>query len=126
MNDFTIFRDITFQDLLADIYDNTSEKSVLIKTMIEDLRSLVETPEDAIMVIPLIVQYLDVGIKNDKHLIELSNTIEKYKKNIDKSRDDSPESSLDDSEMEYLIKQAEQELLEELKTLEAPKTDIEE
>lgn len=127
MDDFEVFKNKTFQGLLEDIYNNTSERSVLVKTLIEDLRNLVETPEDAVMVIPMIVQYLDVGVKNDRHLVDLSNVIEKHKKNAVKSSMDSGNGSFISPEEEaYLLEQAEKELLKDLKSIEPPKNDIEE
>lgn len=125
MIDFDIFGGKTYQSLLEDIYQSTTGRASLILAMINELRDLVETPEDAILIIPVIVQYIEAGIKNDRHLVELSNTIEKYKRSIDRVSYDSTESSLNPEEMKYLEEQALKSLEEELRGLQRPDIDIE-
>lgn len=127
MDDFNIFNDKTYTGLLEDIYESTNNRSQLIQALINDLRDMVETPEDATMVIPMIVQYLDVGVKNDKHLVDLSNTIEKYKKNSAKTTIEAGSySEISESELKYLEEKAREELLEETRGLKPGENDIEE
>lgn len=126
MEDFEIFRDKQFSSLLEDIYVSSARRSEMVDSLINDLREMVETPEDATMVIPMIVQYLDVGVKNDKHLIDLASIVEKYVKNIRSIRAEAGGSSLDDEDIRKLMEEEEAALREEIKALEPSKNDIEE
>ena len=75
MSDFLdkeIFGRKKMADLFEEIYDNSKKKSKQINTLITELKILVETTQDATVIVPLIVQYLDVSVKNDDHLIKIA------------------------------------------------------
>jgi hypothetical protein len=124
MKDFEIFEDKNFSSLLKDIYENSLSRSNTVETLINDLRDMVEDPGDAVMIVPIIVQYLDIGVKNDKHLIDLANVVEKYTKQVSKVKSESNQGTLTEDEAAYLLKKHNEDLLEDVKELAPGEADI--
>ena len=67
-----IFEGKSFKGLLKDIYDNSREKEKQIKILIKELQPLIKNIGDATVIVPLIKEYLDVGVKNDEQLIKIA------------------------------------------------------
>ena len=72
-----VFKDKSFEDLFGEIYDNCKSTRSQVYTLIGELKPMVEDLRDATVVVPLIKDYLDIGVKNDDHLIKLANVIQK-------------------------------------------------
>jgi len=72
-----IFDGKTFSDLLKNIYDNSSKKEKQIKDLISNLKPYVTDTQSALMVVPLIKEYLDVSVKNDDSLIKIAGIIQR-------------------------------------------------
>ena len=70
--DFELFNGKSFKDLCKDICTNQSRRKTQIDTFIGDLLPMIKTINDAMIVVPLIKQYIDSGISNDEHLIKLA------------------------------------------------------
>ena len=66
-----IFGNKTVSDVLKEIYDNSRNKEKQINALIGELKPLVENIGDATLVVPMIKEYLEVGVKNDEHLIKM-------------------------------------------------------
>lgn len=75
--DFELFKGKTFKELCKDIYSNQEHRKDQIETLIADLRPMIKTGNDALMIVPLIRQYLDCGISNDEHLVKLAAIIQR-------------------------------------------------
>ena len=60
-----IFNGKTFQDLTKDIYENSKNKKLQIDLLIQEIHGMITTIDDAVMVAPIIKEYMDVSIKND-------------------------------------------------------------
>jgi hypothetical protein len=73
----TMFGKKTFSDLLKDIYSNSKNKEKQITILIEELRPLVKTLGDATVIVPLIKEYMDVGIKNDEMLVKMAAIVQR-------------------------------------------------
>jgi hypothetical protein len=69
--DTTIFGTKTVSDVLKEIYDNSRSKSKQVNALIGELKPLVENIGDATLVVPMIKEYLEVGVKNDEHRIKM-------------------------------------------------------
>lgn len=72
-----IFGKKTFSDLLKDIYSNSKSKEKQITILIEELRPLVKTIGDATVIVPLIKEYMDVGVKNDEILVKMAAIVQR-------------------------------------------------
>lgn len=73
----TIFRNKTLSDLFGEIYDNSAKTRKQLRDLISDLSKLVETPADAQRLVPLIKEYMELGVKNDDQLIKLATIIQR-------------------------------------------------
>jgi hypothetical protein len=75
--DFEIYKNKKFSGLLKDIVANSEQKRAQIDICVEELRKMIKTPNDAIVVVPLLKDYLDVGVKNDEQLIKLAGIVQR-------------------------------------------------
>jgi len=100
-----IFKGKKFSDLLEEIYNNQQKKSNIIETLISELKPLVKDIGDATLLVPLIKEYLDIGIKNDDQLVKIATIIQRLSNNDNSS----PGGSLgiSDEEKEQLLKEVE-------------------
>ena len=64
-NSITLFGKKTFADLLKEIHTNSSNKEKEIRGLIEGLKPFITSAGDAVIIVPLIKDYLDVSVKND-------------------------------------------------------------
>lgn len=76
--DTTIFGKKTVSDVLKEIYDNSRTKEKQINALIGELKPLVENIGDATLVVPMIKEYLEVGVKNDEHLIKMVALVQRF------------------------------------------------
>ena len=95
-----IFEGKTFSDLLKNIYDNSSKKEKQIKDLISSLKPMVVDTQSALMVVPLIKEYLDVSVKNDDSLIKIAGIVQRAMANSSGGSDDFV---LSESEKEQLL-----------------------
>ncbi|HAI40044.1 MAG TPA: hypothetical protein DCM40_19100, partial [Maribacter sp.] len=71
-NDQELFKGKSFSSLLKDIYTTTKNKEKQINILISELKPLVKNIGDATIIVPLIKEYLEVGVKNDEHLVKMA------------------------------------------------------
>jgi hypothetical protein len=76
-NDFEIFKGKNFSDLCKDIVKNSEEKKNTLDILVTDLREMIKTINDATMIVPLLKEYFDVGVRNDEQLIKLAAIIQR-------------------------------------------------
>ena len=96
-----IFEGKSFQDLTHDIYKNTTDRKKQIDLLISEIHGFITTIDDVVMVAPIIKEYIEVGVKNDEHLVKLAGVIQRI---IAKSSTGDDESMLlSESEKEDLI-----------------------
>lgn len=115
-NSVTLFGKKTFADLLKEIHTNSSNKEKEIRVLIDNLKPLITSAGDAVIIVPLIKDYLDVSVKNDDLLIKMAGIVQRAL-NTNKSEEDF---LLSDSDKEMLF-QSIQELDTKSKE-ELPKT----
>ena len=78
--DKIIFKKKKFSDILSEIYDNQKQKQQQISILISELKPLIQDIGDATLIVPLIKEYLDLGIKNDEQLIKVATIIQRMVK----------------------------------------------
>ena len=76
-NTVTLFGKKTFADLLKEIHTNSSNKEKEIRNLIENLKPFINSAGDAVIIVPLIKDYLDVSVKNDDLLIKMAGIVER-------------------------------------------------
>lgn len=72
-----IFKGKSVEDLYKEIYTNSKTTKSRVNDLIKVMTDKVENTADAIRIMPLVKDYLDVGVKNDEHLIKLAQIIQR-------------------------------------------------
>jgi hypothetical protein len=78
--DFTqvnLFGKKTFADLLKEIHTNQKDKEVQLRSLIEALKPFITSPGEAIIMVPLIKEYMELAIKNDDALIKMAGIVQR-------------------------------------------------
>jgi hypothetical protein len=76
-NTITLFGKKTFADLLKEIHTNSSNKEREIRALIDNLKPFITSAGDAVIIVPLIKDYLDVSVKNDDLLIKMAGIVQR-------------------------------------------------
>lgn len=117
MADFTsveLFEGKNLSDLFKEIYNNSVAKKQQIQDLVGSLAPLVEGIGDATLLVPLIKEYMEIGVKNDEQLIKLAQLVQRLesgKKTAEAADMWTDLSGLleEDKKLEQEIKQVEQE-----------------
>lgn len=72
-----LFKDKTFSSLLEDIYKNATRKEKEIKALIDQLKPMIQEPGDAMMLVPLLKEYMEIAVKNDDALIKMAGIVQR-------------------------------------------------
>ena len=97
--DDEIFAGKTFSDLLKEIHKKSNTKAKQINQLVRELQPLVKSIGDATVIVPLIKDYLDVGVKNDELLVKIAVIVQRH---VQKANDgngeswDIPQQEIDD------------------------------
>jgi hypothetical protein len=75
--DSILFDGKTSADIFKEIYYNSKKKDKQINALIGELKPLIQDIGDAPVVVPLIKEYLEIGVKNDEHLIKMMGVIQR-------------------------------------------------
>ncbi len=72
-----IFEGKTFESLLKDIYNNSKRKETQIQILITELKPMIKNIGDAVIIVPLIKDYMEIAVKNDEALIKMAAIVQK-------------------------------------------------
>jgi len=72
-----IFDGKTFEDLLEDIYTNSKRKEAQIQILITELKPMIKNIGDAVIIVPLIKDYMEIAVKNDEALIKMAGIVQR-------------------------------------------------
>lgn len=72
-----IFDTVSFADITRDIYTKKKEKDTQIQLLIQELKPFIKNLTDASMLVPLIKEYMEIGVKNDEILVKLAAIVQK-------------------------------------------------
>lgn len=75
--DNIIFGKKKFSNILEEIYNNQKKKETQISGLISELKPLIKDLGDATLIVPLIKEYMEIGIKNDEQLIKMATIIQR-------------------------------------------------
>jgi len=102
--DKLIFKDKKYADLLEEIYDNQKRKERQISGLIGELQPLIQDTGDATIIVPLIKEYMEIGVKNDDQLVKVATLLQRIFQNQDSGADGY---GISDEEREQLMKEIE-------------------
>ena len=75
--DKEIFNGKTLSDLFGEIYDNSKDTRSQVQGLIRELKPLIENIGDATLIVPMIKEYMEIGVKNDDALIKMATIIQR-------------------------------------------------
>ena len=75
--DNLIFGKKKFSDILSEIYDNQKKKEKQITGLISELKPLVSDIGDATLIVPLIKDYMEIGVRNDEQLTKMATIVQR-------------------------------------------------
>tara|TARA_R110002074_G_scaffold398914_1_gene591367 strand:+ start:489 stop:842 length:354 start_codon:yes stop_codon:yes gene_type:complete len=79
--DSVVFGKKKFSDILSEIYDNQKTKQQQISGLISELKPLISDIGDATLIVPLIKEYMEIGVRNDEQLIKMATIIQRVVNN---------------------------------------------
>ena len=79
--DNIIFKNKKFSDILSEIYDNQKKKEAQITGLISELKPLISDIGDATLIVPLIKEYMEIGVRNDEQLIKMVTIVQRVVNN---------------------------------------------
>jgi hypothetical protein len=118
MFDQVIFKKKKFSDILEEIYKDTKIKEKQVNQLIAELKPLIQDTGDATLVVPLIKEYLEIGIKNSDNLIKMAAICQRL---MAKQVEMSDGGIISEEEKEALLSAIEDIEEEQQKALPAPK-----
>ena len=75
--DSVVFGKKKFSDLLEEIYKNQQKREEQVSALISELKPLVQEIGDATLIVPLIKEYMEIGVKNDEQLIKMATIVQR-------------------------------------------------
>jgi hypothetical protein len=125
-NDIEIFKGKKFSDLCKDIVENSEHKRNQLDILVSDLRGLLKGINDAITIVPLIREYLDVGVRNDEQLVKLAAIVQRLMKAEMAPTENGPGGfALSDAERKQLLTEAEDIVKSSKKPVEVKEVKVE-
>ena len=102
--DKIIFKEKRFSDLLEEIYDNQKRKEKQISGLISELRPPISDTGDATIIVPLIKEYMEIGVRNDDQLVKIATILQRVFQNQDSGAEGF---GISDEEREQLMREIE-------------------
>ncbi len=99
--DTEIFKGTSFAHLAEDIYNTSKKKEAQINLLISELKPLMQNIGDATIIVPLIKDYLEIGVKNDELIVKLTAVVQRMIANGNK--DDGGEFTISEEEKKQLL-----------------------
>lgn len=70
-------KDITFEDLLKKIYENSTKKQEQLVVTAQNIQPLIRTLNDAVIIMPTLVQLQKVSVENDDLLLKMAAIVQR-------------------------------------------------
>ena len=114
--DFELYDGKKYSDLIQDVIKNHKNKQSQIKTLIGNLTEMVDDAGTAVIMVPLIKEYLEIDVKNDDALVKLASILQKG----GQVGSDASQVGLSDKDLELLFSDIQKTTVEELQIKELP------
>jgi len=75
--DKVVFGKKKFSDILEEIYNNQKRREAQVTALISELKPMVTDIGDATLIVPLIKEYMEIGVKNDDALIKMATLVQR-------------------------------------------------
>lgn len=71
------FKDTSLGDILEEAHNRSSEQKELVERLIDQLSDLMDDGEDAVALVPLIKEYLEINVQNNEQLVKIAQVIQR-------------------------------------------------
>lgn len=110
-DDVTAFGKTSLGDILEEAHGRSKEQKELVERLIDQLSDFMEDEDDAVALVPLIKEYLEINVQNNEQLVKIAQVIQRmYNASIKQSGsgDDSTGEGFSDEEKDELRNIAEE------------------
>lgn len=76
-DEIELFEGKTLSNIFQEIYNNHTSKKEQIKSLVQSLTPLIQGIGDATLLVPLIKEYMELGVKNDELLVKLAQIVQR-------------------------------------------------
>jgi hypothetical protein len=77
MEDIKLFDDFSMSNLLKEIYGNSKKRSKELDKTLKGLDGVVQSVNDAVVILPVVKEFFDVMVKNDDQLIKMAAIVQR-------------------------------------------------
>ena len=84
-----IFKGKTVSDLVEEVYHKHKDQDAFIKQEISRLVDMIESPGDAIVIVPLLKEFVNSSLKNDEVLMKILSLFQKAEEKAKEKGQDS-------------------------------------
>ena len=77
MKDTPIFDDKDLSSLLRDVYNHSDTRRKMLMDVITQVRGMIIDLDTAVMLAPVLKEYLDVLGRNDEHLLKIATVVQR-------------------------------------------------
>ena len=103
--DSLVFGKKKFSDILEEIYNNQKRREDQVTALIKELKPLVQEIGDATLIVPLIMDYMEIGVKNDEQLIKMATIVQRVLQN--QSNGNADDFGISEAEKQQLLDEME-------------------
>lgn len=82
------FGETSLGDILEEAHGRSKDQKELVERLIDQLSDLMESEDDAIALVPLIKEYLEINVKNNEQLVKIAQVIQRMYNASIKQNDD--------------------------------------
>jgi cysteinyl-tRNA synthetase len=115
MDDIKLFDDFSMSNLLKEIYSNSKKRGKELDKTLKGLDGVVQSINDAVVVLPVVKEFFDVMVKNDDQLIKMAAIVQRMHSRA--SSISNGDFNLTEEEKEHLLQELSLETQKELTEL---------
>lgn len=71
------FNNTSLGDILEEAHNRSNEQKELVERLIDQLSDLMETEDDAVALVPLIKEYLEINVQNNEQLVKIAQVVQR-------------------------------------------------
>ncbi len=98
---------VTYEDLLRDVYENSDESRKAMRALMEQLTSLIDSPQAAMELMEHITNLLDARVKNDDILVKIASILSRIIQKGMVTEDNKEDWEITEEEKKQLLLEAE-------------------
>jgi hypothetical protein len=77
LDSIDIYGNQSFADLLERIDKNSTRKAEKIEELIDELSDMIDSVNDATILVPLVKEYLEIDVQNDEKLVKVATIVQR-------------------------------------------------